>query len=81
MRNMSPISAAFLLWTVLSVASHAQAQERRAYEGVVSWKQATIGTVIMAEITDNTVSGWLRLEKPVAIDGGSVVENGMRVCV
>jgi hypothetical protein len=26
---------------------------------------------------DNNVSGWLRLEKPVTIDGGSVVEDGI----
>lgn len=77
MRNRHFISAAILLWTVLSIARPAPAQERRVYEGVVSWKQATIGTVIMAEIADGKVSGWLRLEKPVAIDGGAVVQDGI----
>ena len=61
----------------VTVASFAQTPERRAFEGVVSWKQATIGTVILLDIRDNGVSGWLRLDKPVAIDGGSLVEDGI----
>ena len=77
MRKFRPMSAAFLLAAALCLASIAAAQERRVYEGVVSWKQATIGTLIMAEIADGQVTGWLRLEKPVAIDSGSVVEDGI----
>ena len=77
MRHIRPIPMAFFLWAVLSCTPLAGAQERRTYEGVVSWKKATIGTVIMVEIQDNKISGWLRLEKPVAIDGGSVLVDGI----
>ena len=77
MQRTPSIPIAFLLCFLWSCASLAHAQERRAYEGVVSWKKATIGTVIIAEITANQVSGWLRLEKPVAIDGGSVIADGI----
>ena len=77
MRHIRSILITFLLWFLWSCASLAHAQERRAYEGVVSWKQATIGTVILAEVQDHRISGWLRLEKPVAIDSGSVVEDGI----
>ena len=77
MSHLRPIPTAFFLWAVLCCTVFARAQERRAYEGVVSWKKATIGTVIMVEIQDNKISGWLRLEKPVAIDGGSVLVDGI----
>jgi len=55
----------------------AHAEERRVYEGVVSWKQATIGTVIMLDIHDNSISGWMRIDKPVAVDSGSVTADGV----
>lgn len=50
---------------------------RRVYEGVVSVKQTPIGTVILMEIAGSGVSGWIRLGKFVAIDGGSVAENSV----
>ena len=53
------------------------AQERQAYEGVVSWKKQTIGTVILLDIGAQNVTGWMRLDKPVAIEGGSVVPDGV----
>ena len=65
-----------LVGIALAGPADAGAAERRVYEGVVSWKQATIGTVILLDIRDGAVSGWLRLEKPVAIDGGSPVADG-----
>jgi hypothetical protein len=78
LRRSQHIPATFLALAIfLGYAGTVAAQERRAYEGVVSWKQSTIGTVIMIEINDGEVSGWLRLEKPVAIDSGAVVENGV----
>jgi hypothetical protein len=77
MRNARSISAAVLLWATVGLAQTTAAQERRVYEGVVSWKNGTIGTVIMADIADGKISGWLRLEKPVAIDGGTVLEDGI----
>ncbi|MBI3933228.1 MAG: hypothetical protein HY316_00960 [Acidobacteria bacterium] len=77
MRYLRPIAVALVLWTTLSCVPLARGQERRAYEGVVSWKKATIGTVILVEIRDQNVSGWLRIDKPVAIDGGSVIAGGL----
>lgn len=77
MSNLRLSSIIFLLGVVLGAAPWAVGQQRRAYEGVVSWKHATIGTVIMLDIQDNRISGWLRLEKPVAIDGGSVIPDGV----
>jgi hypothetical protein len=54
-----------------------QAQERQAYEGVVSWKKQPIGTVILLNIRPEGVSGSMRLEKFVPIEGGSVVPDGV----
>jgi len=62
----------------LICALPARGQERRAYEGVVSLKQLPIGTVILLDVQENAVKGWLRLEKnPVAIDGGTVSPDGV----
>ena len=41
------------------------------YEGVVGLKKKTIGTVILLEIEGNSVSGWIRLEEFVPIEGGT----------
>ncbi|MBI4460916.1 MAG: hypothetical protein HY648_12780 [Acidobacteria bacterium] len=51
------------------------AQERRVYEGVVELKKQTIGTVILLEITGDAVSGWIRLDKFVPLEGGAVAED------
>jgi hypothetical protein len=82
MRGSKLFSTLFMLGALLGVmgafASLARAAEHRAYEGVVSLKQLPIGTVILLDIQENAVSGWLRLEKnPVAIDGGSVSPDGV----
>ena len=77
MRHLRPIPMGVFLWTALSCAPLARGQERRVYEGVVSWKQATIGTVIMLDIHDNSISGWMRIDKPVAVDSGSVAADGV----
>jgi hypothetical protein len=82
---LRPASIVFVitaLWaavwtTVFAAAPQAAGRERRAYEGVVSWKQATIGTVITLNIHDNQVSGWLLQKKPVPVDGGSVIPDGV----
>ena len=67
-----------ILWTALVLPIAARAQERRAYEGVVSWKKKTIGTMILVEIDSNrAVSGWMRLGKLQPIEPGSVVEDGV----
>lgn len=76
MRTAHSILISSLVGIALAGPADTGAAERRVYEGVVSWKQATIGTVIMLDIRDGAVSGWLRLEKPVAIDGGSPVADG-----
>lgn len=77
MRNRPAFLAANCFGILFGLVVAAAAQERRAYQGVVSWKKATIGTVIMAEIRDGQVRGWMLLEKPVAIDGGTVVADGI----
>ena len=63
-----------LLWIAVVFAPVCFAQQRRAYEGVVSWKKATIGTVILMEINDGSVSGWIRLGKPVPLKGTAASE-------
>ena len=66
------ISAVVVLGVAAALAPLHCAAEHRVYEGVVSLKQATIGTVILLDINENAVSGWLRLEKQeVAIEGGT----------
>jgi hypothetical protein len=75
MRDLRHMTAAFLFCTLLSLA--ARAQERRVYEGVVSWKKLPIGTIIMLEIHGNNLTGWMRVEKAVAIDGGHPTEDGV----
>lgn len=74
-RNSSMQLGALLLALFL-IASSAHAQERRGYEGVVDLKKKTIGTVILLEIMGSSVSGWMRLNKFVPIEGGSVSEDG-----
>lgn len=66
-----------LAWLLLAHPSLGAAQERRAYEGVVSWKKATIGTLILVEMDGEKLSGWMRLNTPVAIEGGSRVPDGI----
>lgn len=66
------------LWVCLIVvlfSSVSRAQERRAYEGVVSLKKGTIGTVILMEAKGDSVTGWIRLEKFVPIEEGTVSEE------
>lgn len=61
-----------------SDASDAQAagsRTRRVYEGVVSVKQKPLGTVILMEVNGSNLSGWIRLDKFAAIEGGSVADN------
>lgn len=74
--SVKTLTSSFL-WIALFLAPLCRAQERRAYEGVVSWKKDTIGTVILLEISSDSVSGWLRMGKPVPIEGGSVLESGV----
>lgn len=66
------------LWIAVASAPLCSAQERRVYEGVVRWKKATIGTVILMEINDGSVAGWMQLGKPVPLKGtaasGTAVE-------
>jgi len=64
-----------LFWIAVVIAPVCFAQERRVYEGVVSWKKATIGTVILMEINDGSVSGWIRLGKPVPLKGTAPSET------
>lgn len=83
-----PFAAALTVACMLSAAKgHAQtgsssdtqsatgARTRHVYEGVVSVKQKPLGTVILMEINVSNVSGWIRLDKFVAIEGGSFAEN------
>ena len=66
-----------LFWLSLLILPPCLAQERRVYEGVVSWKKDTIGTVILLDVDGNSLSGWIRLEKFVPIESGSVSETGV----
>lgn len=59
----------------LLLCSPAAAQERRVYEGVVELKKQTIGTVVLLEITDHMVLGWIRLEKFAPLEGGTATED------
>jgi hypothetical protein len=78
MRASQFVLTAVLLATVSVLAAPGRAEEHRAYEAVVSLKGSTIGTVILLDIGDHGVSGWLRLEKTfVAIDSGSVTPDGV----
>jgi len=70
-------AAKLLLWIAVVSAPVCLAQERRVYEGVVSWKKATIGTVILMEINNGSVSGWMRLGKPVPLQGRVVSETAV----
>lgn len=55
--------------------SPAQA-ERRVYEGVASWRQKTIGTLILIEGDATSARGWIRLNTYLPIDSGSLSKNG-----
>ena len=68
--------ALLCLISFLAIPS-AQAQQRKVYEGVISVKKKTIGTVILVDTTGGTVSGWMRMEKFVKIDGGSVMDGAV----
>ena len=69
------------LWTAgmaLLLSLPAYSQSRRAYEGVVSWKNKTIGTTILLDIgAGGQVGGWIRLNKFTPIDGGTVREDSV----
>ena len=65
----------WLAFSLLFLNPQTEAQERRVYEGVVDLKKQTIGTVVLLEITENSVSGWIRLEKFVPLEGGSATED------
>ena len=65
-----PLLLAFLFTSVSG-----RAQTRRAYQGVVSLKQKTIGTLILLEVDGNNLTGWISLEKFVRIEGGTVSEE------
>lgn len=68
------VIAAGLAVILLAASSHAQ--ERRGYEGVVGLKGKTIGTLILLDSSGTSVHGWMRLEKFVPIESGSVLEHG-----
>ena len=72
-RTLSLLLALFLL------ASPARTQNRRVYEGVVDMKLKPIGTLILLEMSGNSLSGWIRLGKFVPIEGGTVTENSVEV--
>jgi hypothetical protein len=78
---MNPLALKFrtvsILWSFFLFPLVCVAQERKAFEGVVSWKKSTIGTVILLDLSGDSVSGWIRLEKFVPIEGGSVSETGI----
>ena len=54
-----------------------RAQERRGYEGVVGLKGKTIGTLVLLDSSNGTLQGWMRLEKFIPIESGSILENGV----
>jgi len=67
-----------LVVILVAAASHAQEEKaRRGYEGVVGLKQKTIGTLILLETSGSSLQGWMRLEKFVRIESGSVLEHGV----
>jgi len=78
MRERQHVIAALLLCALVGVTAPVRAQERLVYEGVVSWKKLPIGTIIMLDVDGNNVSGWMRVEKAVAIDGGHPTEDGVQ---
>lgn len=65
-----------LCLAVALCAAKGYGQGRRAYEGVVGLKRKTIGTVILLEATGDSLRGWMRLQKFVPIEGGTVSEGG-----
>lgn len=65
----------FCLISFLAISS-AQAQ-RKVYEGVISVKNKTIGTVILVDTTGGSVKGWIRMEKFVKIDDGKVTDGAV----
>ncbi|OFW28095.1 MAG: hypothetical protein A3J28_12785 [Acidobacteria bacterium RIFCSPLOWO2_12_FULL_60_22] len=44
---------------VILAAAESYGQERRVYEGVVDLKQKTIGTVVLLEIAEGSLKGWV----------------------
>jgi len=88
-RNISPFpqAARFLknarratqgfafIWLITFLGIPSTQAQRKVYEGVISVKKKTIGTVILVDTTGGTVSGWIRMEKFVKIDGGSVTDG------
>ncbi|MGH9785623.1 MAG: hypothetical protein ACRD88_15710, partial [Terriglobia bacterium] len=74
-----------LLWILVSTHSYGQERRndaprddvRRVYEGVVGLKGRTIGTLIMLDQAGGTLQGWIRLNKFVPIEGGSVLPSGV----
>ena len=69
-------SAIWLGLAVILASTASHGQERRIYEGVVDLKRKTIGTVILLDRAGGSLKGWMRLDKFVPIEGGSVSDNG-----
>lgn len=76
--------ARLLVFGIVVAATPARAQTeagaspaRRVYEGVVDWKQKTIGTLILMDVKGSSISGWIRLEKFAPIESGSIGENAV----
>jgi hypothetical protein len=68
-----------LAMVLLAASSRAQqrTEERRVYEGVVGLKGKTIGTLILLDSSGASLQGWMRLDKFLPIEGGSVLEHGV----
>ena len=72
-----------LLVVLASGAAHGQEraqrrnEDRRVYEGVVGLKKQTIGTLVLLDTSGGGFKGWIRLEKFVPIESGSVEEHGV----
>ena len=69
-------SAIWLGLVVILASTGSHGQERRIYEGVVDLKRKTIGTVILLDMAGGSLQGWMRLDKFVPIESGSVSDNG-----
>jgi hypothetical protein len=83
-RSAIGLGLAAVLVAVLAVAVlHAQQRgderdnHRRVYEGVVGLKKRTIGTLVLLDTSGDSLRGWMRLEKFVPIEGGTVLDRGV----
>ena len=66
----------WLALTMILASAGSYGEERRVYEGVVDLKGKTIGTLILLEAGGDSLQGWIRMEKFVPIEGGSVSDTG-----